>query len=146
MRSGEGPHFLVLASLCRAQLEPSAELAEPLYLDALEYHSRRAPPFERARTEFARGEDGADRRTCLTRADTETRASTRTAASLFLVSRACARTKIQRGVAACAPTPTSASHSSFRSAARLALLLGGALLNTSHATEIIEAVMRAFAA
>ena len=47
---------LGLAARCRAQLEPSPELAAPLYLEALEHQSRHVPPFERARTELAYGE------------------------------------------------------------------------------------------
>lgn len=52
---GEDPGRLGVLTRTRALLAPSAQLAEPLFLEALSHQRRYAQPFERARTELAYG-------------------------------------------------------------------------------------------
>jgi DNA-binding CsgD family transcriptional regulator len=52
----QDPHVLGVLSRTRALLAPSAELAEPLFREALTVQTEHARPFERARTALAYGE------------------------------------------------------------------------------------------
>ena len=52
----QDPGRLAVLARTRALLAPSAELAEPLFLQALSQQRQHAQPFERARTELAYGE------------------------------------------------------------------------------------------
>jgi DNA-binding CsgD family transcriptional regulator len=52
----QDPGRLAVLARTRALLAPSAELAEPLFVQALSHQRQHAQPFERARTELAYGE------------------------------------------------------------------------------------------
>jgi DNA-binding CsgD family transcriptional regulator/tetratricopeptide (TPR) repeat protein len=52
----QDPGRLAVLARTRALLAPAAELAEPLFLEALSHQRQHAQPFERARTELAYGE------------------------------------------------------------------------------------------
>ena len=54
--SGQDPGLLGVLARTHALLAPSAEAAEPLFLEALSHQRQHAEPFERARTELAYGE------------------------------------------------------------------------------------------